>query len=916
MAKTNKTQEEKSLFAQYAGHVGKVNGSSQTDYPETDAMVRYFKKIMSEDEARLGLLGSKVPMPAEKFAELSGFELDYTEKMLWNMAEQGVLFAYFVKDKPYYNVPNWAPGIVEYMIRKGGMDKEIAELFNERAAASDGKVRMMSTNSGAMRVLPVMKEIAAQPKALSYEQVLGYLDQVFYDIDDVNHEHPKEPLYSVADCACRTSKKLIGEGCSHPIEGMCIQIGPEAEYYIRTGRGRQVTREEVLEVLDKAEKAGCVHEIFEFGISNMAVGQSTFICNCCGCSCGILSGNFRAGGNAGTVSNYKPEVDPEKCVACGACVEKCPANAIRLGDRLCTECEAQVDVYETAKNFSYGKEKFNYNYRDRILTTSAGTSPCKTACPAHVAVQGYIRKASEGDYQGALEVIRRENPFPAVCGRICYKPCEEACSRNKVDEAVAIDEIKRFIAEQDLNAKHRFIPEIKERHDRKIAIIGGGPAGLTAAYYLAIEGYPVTVFEKRPRMGGMLMNCLPSFRLEKDVLQAEIDLIRELGVEFRCGVEVGKDVTIQQLRQQDYKAFYVAIGAQKASLLQLDNGDLPEIIGGVDFLDDVNSGKAKLSGNAVVVGGGNVAIDVARAAVRCGAEKVSLFCLESREEMPALDEEINEAVGEGIEIINGRGPRAIIGKDGHVAGIEFRKCVSVTDGNGNFAPVYDESDVISVEADTVLLAIGQRIELGSLFEGEAVETDRAGRIIVDPVSFQSSVEDIFAGGDVVTGPQFSIDAIAMGKQGFESLWKYVEGRNLTLGRQRNFHEIDKDKIAQKGFDTAKRQQPMLVDPLEAKHSFKDLRQGLSEEQVQKEVARCLGCGRAVVDTEKCIGCGVCTVQCKFDAVHLKWDREHKPTGSMKEWKSEMIKYVAKRSLRVAKNETLKKLGIDPLKRKN
>ena len=517
-----KEKEYKSVYVRLAEHVDKeyhMPGS----HDENDPMVKYFRIILNDEQAELAEKITRVPMPADLIARKIGrSDAVKLDEQLWELSQLGVLYFEEANNgKKYYHIPNWAPGIVEYMV--GNMHiPGVAECFDEYSQASGGEVMMMSPNGGGMRVVPVMKEIAAQPKSLTYEQVLGYLDQVFYAPDDVKHEHPLPPKFSLADCACRTSKQMIGEGCEHPIKDMCIQIGPEAEYYIRTGKGRKATREEVLQVLDYAEKTGCVHEIFEFSFAERPVGESVFICNCCGCSCGVLSGNFKFGGNGGTHSNYLPEVDPEKCVACGGCVEKCPANAIRLGDRLCQSAENQVEIYETSDKYKWGKDRWNINYRDRIMTTGAGTSPCKTYCPAHIAVQGYIRKASEGDYAGALEVIKRENPFPAVCGRVCPHPCETECSRTTVDEAVAIDEIKRFIAEQDMHAEHRYIPEVIEHHENKIAVIGAGPSGLTCAYYLAAKGFPVTVFEKSNDLGGMMLRGIPSFRLDKDVVNAEI----------------------------------------------------------------------------------------------------------------------------------------------------------------------------------------------------------------------------------------------------------------------------------------------------------------------------------------------------------------------------------------------------------
>ncbi len=879
----------KSKWAKLADHVDAcyLMPRNPTNY-EGFVLVRYFKKLLSEEECDLAMLVGKKPESTEQIALKMGVHPDEIKDKLWLLAEKGILFAEFAGEKVYYHVPYWVPGIIEYTIGKY-FDEETAQMFEDIVNLLGPLTKYVSPDAGAMRVVPVMKTVYAHPKSLTYEQVMTYLDQ--------------SDTFSAADCACRTSIQMLGKGCEHPVHDMCVQIGKEAEYYIRTGRGRPKTREEVIEILKKAEDTGCVHSVFEFGLSELPVGQSTFICNCCSCGCAGLRIVKQYGAHVDTRSNYKPKVDPEKCVACGACVEKCPANAVRLGDKLCTDYDAQIEKYDISDNTRWGKAKYDFNYRTRHVVTKAGTAPCKTACPAHVSVQGYIAKANEEKYTEALEVIKRENPFPAVCGRICPHPCEEECSRNTIDEAVAIDAIKMFIADKDMDSKERFIPAIKNDYDKKVAVIGAGPAGLSCAYYLAAEGYKVTVFEKEDILGGMLTMGIPSFRLENDVIDAEIDVIRELGVKFQTGVEIGKDKTIQALRDEGFEAFYVAIGAQQGASLGVPGDDLPGVINGIDFLRSVNTNVVKkLSGNVIVVGGGNVAIDVARAAVRAGADSVNMYCLESEEEMPALPEEREEAIGEGIVINNGWGPKAITSKSGKVTGVEFKKCVSVFDKKGRFSPEYDEKDLETADAATVLLSIGQRIDWGALATGENIETDAGGRVVVDPVSYQTSVKDIFAGGDVVTGPKFAIDAIAMGKQGYVSIWRYLREKNLTIGREREYYEINKEKLDTEGFDRAPRQKPVLVDPLTAKTSFKDFRQGLTEEQIKMETDRCLSCGVAVVDPVMCVGCGVCTVHCKFDAISLEWDREHVPASTRLGLFGGFASYAVKRAGRIAVRE--------------
>ena len=558
-------------------------------------------------------------------------------------------------------------------------------------------------------------------------------------------------------------------------------------------------------------------------------------------------------------------------------MEYCPTNALKLGQKLCTKTPIEVKETLSPRDHVWGPDKWNPDYRiNRKNVVETGTSPCKTECPAHIAVQGYVKLASLGKYTDALELIKKENPFPAVCGRICPRKCESACTRGDIDEPVAVDEIKKFIADQELNKDTRFIPTKRYDYGKKMAIIGGGPAGLSCAFYLAIDGYKVTVFEKQEKLGGMLTLGIPSFRLEKDVVNAEIEILKELDVEFKTGVEVGKDITIKELKEQGYEGFYVAIGAQAGRKLGIDGEDAEGVIAGVDFLRDINLGKgSKVKGKVIVIGGGNVAIDVARAAVREKVSKVDMFCLESREEMPALEEEIQEALEEKIEINNSWGPKRVVVENGKVVGVEFKKCVSVFDANKKFSPKFDENDTMIVEADYVLISVGQSIEWGNLLEGTKVQLNPNNTVKADSFTYATAEPNLFVGGDVYTGPKFAIDAIAAGKQGAISLHRSVwEGHSLVIGRdRREYHYLDKDNMVVEGFDTTQRQR--AAHKHDDKLSYKDNRITFTEEQMKKETERCLGCGAVILDEEMCIGCGQCTTKCKFDAITLykKYDAE-------------------------------------------
>ena len=597
-------------------------------------------------------------------------------------------------------------------------------------------------------------------------------------------------------------------------------------------------------------------------------------------------------------SAYVAHVEKEKCVACGRCVEVCPAGAATLGQKLCKKdgSEVQYPKMPLPSEKKWGPEMWSENYRDknRIETHETGTAPCKTACPAHIAVQGYLKLAAQGRYTDALELIKKNNPLPAICGHVCNRRCEDACTRGTIDEAIAIDEVKKFIAMQDLKSETRFIPKkvvpsLDGKFDQKIAIVGGGPAGISCAFYLAEKGYKPTIFEKNEKLGGMVVYGIPSFVLEKDIVAAEIDILREMGVEFKTGVEVGKDITLKQLREDGYEAFYIAIGCQGGRKVNVPGEDAEGVMTGVDFLHATTDNENyKLTGDTVVIGGGNVAIDVSRSAVRCDSPKVYQVSLETRDIMPALPEEIELAESEGIEFHGGWGPKEILTENGKVTGIVFKKCTQVKNAEGRFDPQYDENDTMTIPCSNVLLSVGQGTVWGDLLKDEAVEF-RGPAPVADPVTYQTTVDDIFVGGDMFTGPRFAIDAIAAGKEAAISIHRFVQpGSSLTIGRNPNYYkELDKTDILVENYENTGRQTPGHKELIDKK-SFRDSKLVFTEEQVKDETARCLGCGASIVDPNKCVGCGLCTTRCEFDAIHLHRDL---PAASTMRKAEDKLKYI-------------------------
>lgn len=844
----------------------------------------YALNCLTDEEADVAAsLGLRKPRNLQYVAKKCGKSEEETKKILDRLGYLGVIKIYTENNETLYFMQIFAPGTLEMMVGCTENVKEHPEIAKAFEAYTRGLMETMGTmlpyGQSMMRVIPIESAIASDTKAIPYDKISYYLDK--YD------------TYSVSPCSCRRSRRLLGEGCGHLEDEMCVQLGSGAEYFIKTGKARQITRQEAEEIFRKAEENGLMHQMPNLE----GAGESAAICNCCGCSCFAIRISNMFNCPDAERSNYHAEINQDNCVACGQCVENCPVNAIKLGQKLCTKTPLKTEYYDKVRNTIWGKDKWNVNYREnREDTLETGTAPCKTACPAHIAVQGYIRLASQGRYKDALELIKKENPFPAICGRICPHKCEDACTRGQIDKGVAIDEIKKFIADKDKNSSDRFIPTKKHDYTSKhIAVIGSGPAGLSAAYYLAVDGYDVTVFEKEEKLGGMMTLGIPSFRLEKEVVEAEIDILRELGVKFITGIEVGKDKTIDQLKKEGFDGFYLAIGASQGRKLNIEGEDGEGVILGVDFLKNVALNKQKpLHGKVVVIGGGNVAIDVARTATRVGAESVDMYSLEKREEMPALEEEIEEAESENVIINNGYGPKRIIVKDGKVTGIEFKKCVSVFNEEGKFAPKYDENDVITVEADYILVSIGQRIEWGKLLEGTNVKLNKNNTVSVDEF-YVTGESNIIAGGDCVTGPKFAIDAIASGKEGAISIHRAVwPGQTQKYGRdRRKYISLDKDNLEISGYDNVKRQRPLSIK--ENHGTFKDTRATFTEEQMKLETSRCLGCGAAKVDTYMCIGCGQCTTKCKFDAIKLVRNEKTVEGKVYEKLPIEMAKHAIKRA---------------------
>ncbi len=836
-----------------------------TGVTPNDPEYKILDPVITDEMAEIAM-GLKVRkyVSAEQVAKKVKKPLERCKEVLYELADIGLCRVNLKDGEDKFFLPIWVPGIMEMMVGNKELCERypvIAECFEEYTRRRIAPLApFIPVGQGMMRVIPVEMAIKNDTHKGSYEEIHEIVENSW--------------AIAVTDCSCRRTRRLMGEGCGHLEKDVCIFFNEGAEYHIRTGHGREIDKAECYEILKRCEENGLVHEISNLDPPNGAAA----ICNCCGCSCFSLRIAEYLKTPDVIRSNYVAEVDPAKCVACGLCVENCNLGALKLGQKLCgTPTQPPEHATPHDKLLWFGEDNYDKYYRtNRGYTAEGGTAPCKTRCPAHIPVQGYIKLASQGKFDEALELIRKENPFPAVCGRVCPRFCEEACSRGGVDAPVAIDEVKKFLAQRELSPETRRVPKMLNMTGKpftnKIAVVGSGPAGMSCAYYLALKGYPVTVFEKQKSVGGMLMNGIPSFRLEKDVVAAEIDILRELGVEFKTGVEVGKDVTLAGLRSQGYEAFFLAIGASKAAALNIPGEKYRGVISGLDLLRRAEGPRPPvMNGHTVVIGGGNVAIDAARTALRLGAQDVTVVYRRGREDMPADSEEVAEAEAEGVRFRFLASPLRIKGSDGKAVELEVQLMAQgEADGAGRHKCVPIEGATELIPAGTVIAAIGQKIDWGGLLEGSRVQLRRSGAAEADRVTLQTMESDVFVGGDARTGPSFVIDAIAEGKEAAESIHRFVQpGQSLTIGRRvKDYAELDRSEADLSGYDRAPREHAAAADPEKARGTFRDLRGTFTAEQVLRETERCLGCGATVVDQSACVGCGVCTTKCQFDAIRL------------------------------------------------
>jgi len=508
------------------------------------------------------------------------------------------------------------------------------------------------------------------------------------------------------------------------------------------------------------------------------------------------------------IGSLRPTLEESGCKFCTACVEVCPTGAL-------------MD-----KSVRPGKKE-----EDLV--------PCKSACPAHMDVPWYLRLIAEGKRDEANAVIREKVPLPGILGRVCIHPCEEACRRKEVNEPISICALKRYAVDGDRglwkkNAK------VGDHSGKKVAIIGSGPAGLTAAFYLRKKGHRVTVFEARGKAGGMMRYGIPRYRLPADILDKEIKDIFDLGIEFKPNQALGKELTLDQLEKEGYEAVFLGVGAQLSRRIPLEGADAADVLWGVDFLSRVAEGeRIRLKDRVIVIGGGSVAVDTALTAKRCGAKDVTVVCLEKREEMPAHSWEVEEALAEGVKVMPSRGPHKILTDKGRITGMEIRPCTSVFDDRGVFNPKFDDTRE-SIQGDQVILALGQAADLSFLQSTPSIEVEN-GLITVDEASLETGMTGVYAGGDVTAVPGAIIHAIAAGRKAASAMDKALGGTgdieevllekgtpNPNVGRHEGFAAWPRERVPE-------------LDVHRRHESSQEVALGFTEEQALKEARRCLQC---------------------------------------------------------------------------
>ena len=743
--------------------------------------------MCTDEMAEIALkMGVRKPKTLDQMVKLTGIEKKHLEEVLQQMAVNGVIEYNWEnpQHEKQYVLPMFVPGSAEF----GNMNlqmleehPEVGRFFERMSRLPLEKVTPMVPEGGAgigMHVIPVEKAISMENQSISIEHISHWLDKY-------------EGKYAASPCSCRRSRQTYEEGCADDPESWCIAVGDMADYVVETNKGgRYITREEALDILKKAEENGFVHQI-----TNIDGEDKIFaICNCNVNVCYALRTSQLFNTPNMSRSAYVAKVETENCVACGRCVEYCPAGAVKLGQKLCRKDGSDVEYpkHVLPSEKKWGPEMWDENYRDnnRINCYDTGTAPCKTACPAHIAVQGYLKMAAQGRYTDALALIKKENPFPAVCGRVCPQEsqCEGKCVRGIKGDAVSIGKLERFVADWAKENGIKPVPAA-EKNGHKIAVIGSGPAGLTCAGDLAKLGYDVTIFEALHKAGGVLSYGIPEFRLPKDkVVAAEIENVKSLGVKIETNVIIGKSVTIDELlKDEGFEAVFIGSGAGLPMFMGIPGENANGVFSANEFLTRNNLMKAFRDDydtpiahgkKVAVVGGGNVAMDAARTALRLGAE-VHVIYRRSEAELPARAEEVHHAKEEGIIFDLLTNPVEILTDDKDwVTGIRcIRMELGEPDASGRRRPVEIPGSEFEIEVDEVIMSLGTSPNPLISSTTYGLDVNRRKCIVAEEETGKTSKEGVYAGGDAVTGAATVILAMGAGKAGAKGIDEYIKSKN-------------------------------------------------------------------------------------------------------------------------------------------
>jgi len=520
-------------------------------------------------------------------------------------------------------------------------------------------------------------------------------------------------------------------------------------------------------------------------------------------------------------------IDKDKCTFCGICVETCILDNLRLQ-----------------------------------------LAPCRQACPLEVNIQGYVQQTLRGEDDKAREILREKLIFPEILGRICTHPCETNCYHLKMSgEAVAIRSLKRYLTENQDPSEIPF-PEIKTDTGCKVAVIGSGPAGLQAAYDLRIKGHQVTIYESQSEPGGMMRWAIPEFRLPLAVIKREIELIDKLGIDIRCHTTIGKDLSVTQLKN-DYNAIIIATGCGNFAKLDIEGQNAQGVYYGLPFLTAVRNDKApEITGNTVVIGGGDVAVDAAQTALRLGAESVMLVSLEKEDQLPASPEAVESAIKEGIMFEHSWGPVRILTQNDSVSGLQLQRCLAVFDIQNRFNPVYDDCELNDINAETVILCVGQSRDNTCLIDWDESKIMKDNKIVADPLTLQTADETIFVAGDFYSGPSSVVSAMASGREAAESANRLLEGEHLQYGR--NYRgpfemefEIDTMRVSDKN------RASLQLRDYTGKGDFNEIEKVFAQEAACNEASRCYSCGVPYGKYRTCWFCLPCEVECPNDALRVE-----------------------------------------------